>query len=137
MKETIAQWVIRNRFDDVTWYAYSEPRVAVVVAGVPYAADFDMASLVSPRVPLALVTAQQDKWLIPRFHSEAVLRSCAACERLANFPNGGHGALLSPLLPGMTGLLGDLLNDPPGFNRADVPDVNRKITAYFQKHLLP
>jgi hypothetical protein len=128
--------VIRWRFDDATWYTHAEPRVAAIVAGVPYAADFDMDSLAVPRVPLALITAGQDKWLIPRFHSDRVLKSCAACERLADFPNGGHGAMLSPFPPGLSGLVAELLNDPPGFDRSVLPEVNRKIAAFFRRHLL-
>ena len=96
-----------------------------------------MISLASPRVPLALITASQDRWLVPRFHSTAVLRACTTCEVLMDIP-AGHGALLSPLPPGLSGLLGDLLNDPLGYDRAAVSaEVNRKITAYFVAHLLP
>jgi predicted dienelactone hydrolase len=137
VKTTIALWVIRYRFSDAAWQTHTDPRIAVVVAGCPYAADFDMASLAAPRVPLGLVTAPRDKWLIPQFHGERVLQSCAACERLADVPNGGHGALLSPLPPGLSGVVGDLLNDPPGFDRGVLPGIDRKIAAFFRKHLLP
>jgi predicted dienelactone hydrolase len=137
LKTTMALWVIRYRFRDAAWQTHTDPRIVVIVAGCPYAADFDMASLAVPRVPLALVTAPRDKWLIPRFHGERVLETCTACERLADIPNGGHGALLSPLPTGLSGLVGDLLNDPPGFNRDVLPDIDRKIAAYFRMHLLP
>src|SRR5258706_9546998 len=83
LKKTIALAGIRWRVDDATWYKHSAPRIAPIVAAVPYAADFDMKSLAAPRAPLALVTARQDKWLPPRFHSERVLRACSACVRLA------------------------------------------------------
>ena len=66
-----------------------------------------------------------------------MLQACAACERLADFATGGHGALLSPPPPGLSGLVGDLLNDPPNFDRAELPAVDRKIAAFFSKHLLP
>jgi predicted dienelactone hydrolase len=136
-KTTIALWVIRRRFTDATWQTHTDSRIAAIVAAVPYAADFDMVSLATPRVPLALVTARLDKWLIPRFHGDAVLAACGSCERLADFPTGGHGALLSPLPPGLTGLIGDLLNDPPGFDRAETRAVDRKVSAFFRKRLLP
>jgi hypothetical protein len=129
--------VLWYRFSDATWQTHTDPRIAAVVAAVPYAADFDMASLAAPRVPLALVTARQDRWLVPRFHGEAVLRACAGCERLADLATGGHGAYLSPLPPGLTGLVGDLLNDPAGFDRAELPAVDRRIAAFFRKHLRP
>jgi predicted dienelactone hydrolase len=136
-KKSIALTMIRRRFDDTTPYTHAEPRIAAIVAAVPYAADFDMTSLASPRVPLALITAGQDKWLLPRFHSARVLQTCAACERLADFPNGGHGAMLSPFPPGLSGLVAELLNDPPGFDRSVLPEVDRKIAAFFRKHLVP
>ena len=135
-KTTLALWVIRSRFKDATWQTHTDGRIAAIVAAVPYAADFDMASLAAPRVPLALVTARHDKWLVPRFHGDAVLAACASCERLADFATGGHGALLSPLPPGLTGTIGDLLNDPPGFDRAETSAVDRNVTAFFRKHLL-
>ena len=136
-KKTIALTVIRWRFEDTTLYTHAEPRIAAIVAAVPYAADFDMGSLAAPRVPLALATARQDKWLLPRFHSDRVLLACAACVRLLDFPNGGHGALLSPFPPGLSGTLAELLDDPPGFDRSALPGMNRRIAAFFSKHLLP
>lgn len=137
LKIRLALWVLWYRFGDSAWQAYTDRRIAAIVAAVPYAADFDMESLATPRVPLALVTARWDRWLVPRFHGDAVLRACAGCERLADLATGGHGAYLSPLPPGLTGLVGDMLNDPPGFDRAQLPAVDRKIAAFFRRHLLP
>jgi hypothetical protein len=65
-----------------------------------------------------------------------VLQACAPCERIAELPTAGHGALLSPLPPGFTGLAADLLNDPPAFDRALLPEVDRRIAAFFGRHLL-
>jgi hypothetical protein len=137
LKKWAALKVIDHRFDDGTMRAHDDPRVAAVVAGVPFSADFDMDSLAAPRVPLGLITAQQDHWLIPRFHSDRVLLVCKSCEHIADLPTGGHGALLSPLPPNLTGLVGDMLNDPPAFDRSVMADVDRKITAFFVRHLAP
>lgn len=136
LKKWVALAVIRHRFDDSTPHAHTDPRVRAVVAGVPAAADFDMASLVKPPVPLGLVTAQEDRWLVPRFHSDRVLQACTTCEHIADLPKGGHGALLSPLPPGLDGLVGDMLNDPPGFDRSQMAGVDQKITAFFARHLV-
>jgi predicted dienelactone hydrolase len=136
-RKWLAVEVIEHRFSDATWQTHTDPRIAAVVAQCPFAADFDMASLAHPVVPLALVTAPRDKWLIPRFHSDRVLQACASCERLEDVPNAGHGSGLSPFPPGLTGLLGDLINDPPGFDRSVLPEVQRRIAAYFRKRLLP
>jgi len=137
MKETIARWVIRYRLSDATWQTHTDPRIVAIVAAVPFAADFDMASLASPRMPLGLATARQDKLLVPRFHSDAVLAACAPCEKVADIPDGGHGAYLSPLPPNLTGLLGDLMNDPPGFHRAGLHEIDLKIVAFIRKHVFP
>jgi predicted dienelactone hydrolase len=133
----VAPKVIAWKFDDATPRQHVDARIVAIVAGVPLAADFDMASLAAPRVALGLVTAQQDRWLIPRFHSARVLKACLPrCEHVADLPSAGHGALLSPLPPGFAGLEAELLNDPPGFERALLPGVDRQIVAFFDKHVL-
>jgi len=69
-----------------------------------------------------------------------VLAACKQhCELLADLPDGGHGALLSPPPPadGMSDLAKDLLLDPPGFDRGQLPALDRKISAFMRKHLLP
>jgi predicted dienelactone hydrolase len=136
-KLAIARRIIDWRLSDERLYSHHDPRVAAVVAGVPLAADFDLASLARPKVPLGLVTVGQDRWLVPRFHSDRVLAACLSCERVADLPAAGHGALLSPLPPGLDGLIGDLLNDPPGFDRAQLPEVDQRITDFFDRHLRP
>jgi predicted dienelactone hydrolase len=139
LKKTAALGVIRHRFDDATWYTHDDPRIQAIVAGVPFAADFDTASLAAPRVPLGLVTAGRDKWLAPQFHGGAVLKACTPCERVADLPTAGHGALLSPPPPldNLGAIAADLLGDSPGFDRSLLPEVDRKIVAFFRNHLLP
>jgi len=129
--------LINMRFSDPVWVTYNEPRLQAIVAGVPYAADFDMASLAAPRMPLGIVNMGGDKWLAPRFHGEAVLKACAKCTAVANLPGGGHGALLSPFPPKLPDAAAELLNDPPGFDRRVLPEIDGKIAAFFRKHLLP
>ncbi len=137
LKKWAALAVIRHRFDDETLRSHSDPRIAVAVAGVPSSADFDMSSLEHPAIPLGLVTAQKDQWLHPRFHSDRVLAACKTCTLIADLPTAGHGALLSPLPTGFTGLIGELLNDPPGFDRSQMGAVNEKITEFLSRYLLP
>lgn len=133
-----ALWLLRWRFTDAGPQTHADVRVRAVVAAVPYAADFDMSSFSKTGVPLGLVRAGGDKWLAPRFHSDAVLRACRTCVLVADLPTAGHGALLSPLPPGLTGAVAALLNDPPGFDRKGLlPPVDRAIVEFFRKHLLP
>ena len=135
LKIAVARAVIDWRFDDDTPQVHHDARVAAVVAAVPAAADFDMASLAAPRVPLALLTSGRDAWLVPRFHADAVLAACARCERLVDLPTGNHGAWLSPPPPRLDGLAGELLNDAPGFDRSVLPAADRTVAAFFVKHL--
>lgn len=139
LKKNVALAVISRKFSDNTPQAHHDPRIRAVVAGVPLAADFDMDSLAAPAVPLGLVTARLDKWLVPRFHSDRVLQACKGCELVADLPTGGHGALLSPPPPAdaLSPLAQDLILDPPGFDRSQLPAVDRRITAFMRKHLLP
>jgi predicted dienelactone hydrolase len=140
LKKTVAVGAIRQLFQDDTWQVHQDPRIRAVVAGVPFAADFDLGSLAKPKVPLALVTAAQDRWLVPRFHSDAVLAACRPrCELIAHLPDAGHGALLSPAPPleRLGAIAADLLGDPPGFDRAQLPVVDQRIVAFFRAHLLP
>jgi len=140
MKKAVALAVIRVKIRTDSWYEYRDPRVQAVVAGVPFAVDFDAASLARPAVPLALVTSGKDAWLAPRFHSDRVLQACRPrCELLADLPGGGHAALLSPQPPAevLSPVVARLLADPPGFDRAQMPAVDQRIAAFFRQHLLP
>ncbi len=137
LKRWLAVQVLNSRFGDASPQRHHDPRVAAVVAGNPASADFDPTSLANPPVALGLVTTRGDRWLQPRFHGDRILAACRPrCEWLADLPTGGHGALLSPLPAGLDGLLGDLLNDPPGFDRATaVPAVEAQIVDFMRRHL--
>ncbi|MCJ0762452.1 alpha/beta hydrolase family protein [Variovorax terrae] len=137
LKKAIALFVLRRKLDDTAWYSHDDPRIRALAAEVPFAADFDMASLAAPRVPLGLLRAGQDAWLVPRFHIDAVMAACASCEIVADLPSAGHGSLLSPPPMGLGGLAATLLGDPPGFDRAQVPMAHRQIVQFFSRHLLP
>ena len=133
--------IIRHRFGDETLYAHTDPRVAATVAVVPFAADFDMGSLATPRIALGLITAGKDVNQIPRFHSSAVLAACQdRCTHLADLQDGSHGShciMLSPMPPldRMSDLTRELLGDPPGFDRKVLPEVDARIVDFFAQHL--
>lgn len=76
-----------------------------------------------------------DRWLKPQFHSGRALSACPACVHLAALPEAGHGACLSPLPSGFTGLEAELLNDPPGFDRQVLADVDQRIVGFFRATL--
>ncbi|WP_226493928.1 alpha/beta hydrolase family protein [Hydrogenophaga taeniospiralis] len=137
LKLSLARAVIRWRFDDVSWHSHHDPRIQAAVASVPFAADFDLDSLRAPRIALGLVVAGRDVNQLPRFHVGAVRAACGPCVVIADLPEAGHGAMLSPLPPFPPGSLEhDLLGDPPGFDRAVLPEVDRQIAGFFRQHLL-
>ena len=134
----LARRVISWRFNDAAPQRHADHRVQAAVAMVPFAADFDMATLAKPSIPLGLVVADQDVNQGPAFHVQAVLRACLPrCELLAALPDGSHGAMLSPLPPLAPGSVANqLLGDPPGFDRARaLPALNARIAAFFLRHL--
>ena len=139
LKKAIAIRAIRYKLDDAKWYSHDDKRIAAVVAEVPYSIDFDLQSLASPRVPLGIVQAGQDRWLVPRFHSNAVLQACKSCVLVADVPTAGHGSMLSPPPPreALSGIAAQLLSDPPGFDRALVPATHARIVEFLRQHLLP
>ena len=137
VKKAMVRTVLGTRLADTASHGHVDPRITAIVAGVPFAADFDPDSLRTPGATLAIVSARADRWLVPRFHSDLVLAHCERCVHLLDFPNGGHGALLSPLPPDLSGAVGTLVADPHDFRRdAEVIRLNLAVTDYFRRELV-
>jgi predicted dienelactone hydrolase len=137
LKKHVALAVIRWRFSDTTLYSHEDGRIHAVIAAVPFAADFDKATLIKPKIPLGLILAGQDINQIPRFHGQAVQKICQTCVTIANLPLAGHGMMLSPLPPlGPAGsIASQLLSDPPGFERAVLPRLHQQVADFFKQNL--
>lgn len=129
----VAQAVFLN---DTADYGARDVRIRAAVAEVPFAADFNMASLATPDIALGLVRAGRDIWLVPQFHIDQVRAACRSCEMVADLPAAGHGSLLSPQPTALTGTVAELLSDPSGFDRRLVADAHRRIAAFFRRKLL-
>ena len=87
---------------------------------------------------MGMVIADKDVNQVPRFHAEAVLAACEPrCEVLMRLPDGGHGAMLSPMPPLEPGSVAQrLLGDPPAFDRARaIPVLNAAIAEFFLRTL--
>ena len=144
VKITLARWYVNLRYGhDTETQSHTDERVKAVVAAVPMAAPIDLDSISHPALPkppaLGLVEARRDEWLVPRFHIDPVLEACGPrCERVADLPEGGHGAVLSPWSNERAAEVDRFLMDPPGFKRAsEVPATFDKIVTFFNRHLLP
>ena len=136
IKKAMVRTVLDTKLADTASYGHVDPRITAIVAGVPFAADFDPHSLRQPRATLGIVSARGDRWLVPRYHSDFVLARCERCVHLLDLPTGGHGALLSPLPPDLSGAIGSLVGDPPEFRReAEVARVNVTVAGFFQREL--
>jgi predicted dienelactone hydrolase len=137
VKKQVAKMVIRWRFGDTTHYSHEDRRIRATIAEVPFAADFDLSTLVKPKIPLGLILAGQDINQIPRFHGQAVKHFCETCTTIADMPLAGHGMMLSPLPPlGATDSIAfQLLRDPPGFERKQLPALHQKVADFFKQHL--
>jgi predicted dienelactone hydrolase len=73
-----------------------DPRVVAVSLAVPVGAIFTPESLSRIRIPVGLTTAGDDGVLMPRFHSQHVLKHCTPCTTLSDHPQAGHFDWLSP-----------------------------------------
>lgn len=135
IKITVAGWVHRLRFGDETLYGHNDPRVRAVLASMPMAAPFELATLAKPGITVGLVTAGQDQWLAPRFHVRAVQAACVSCTSVLDLPDAGHGSLFSPWPPELAQSLTPMLVDPPSFARSDLPLLYKKMVAFFTTHL--
>jgi predicted dienelactone hydrolase len=136
-KRGVARLIIDLRFGDETLYTHTDARIAAIAAAVPFAADFDPATLAAPQVPLALLTSGHDRWLVPRFHADRILAACKTCVHLADLPDAGHGAYLSPPPPSavLTDLERELLDDPAGFDRKQLAAIDQRLVGFFDCHL--
>lgn len=73
-----------------------DPRVVAVSLAVPVGAIFTPESLSRISIPVGLTTAGNDGVLLPRFHSQHVLKNCTPCTTLSDHPQAGHFDWLSP-----------------------------------------
>lgn len=113
----------------------ADPRVRAVVALAPLGVVFDAASLRAIKVPVAVYTAEADRWLVPRFHGGWIAANVKGVEARP-VPKAWHFAFMdTPSLPIPTPD-GDIAADPPGFDRAAfLQQLGREVPAFFDKAL--
>ncbi|OYU12253.1 MAG: dienelactone hydrolase [Comamonadaceae bacterium PBBC1] len=112
-----------------------DPRVVAVSLAVPVGVIFTPESLARIRIPVALSTSGDDGVLLPRFHSQHVLKHCTNCTTLSDHPQAGHFDWLSPWPASIaqtvaaTQMRGGL---PSGaFGTAEREHSNAKIVQFF------
>jgi predicted dienelactone hydrolase len=111
----------------------SDSRVRAVVALSPLGVVFSAESLAKIRIPTAIYVAEQDRYLVPRFHAQWITRSLPSPE-IHNVPNAWHFAFMdTPTMP-IASPDGDVGADPTGFDRpAFLLKLQRELIAFFDK----
>lgn len=116
-----------------------DPRIAVVSLVVPVGAIFTPESLAHIRIPVGLTTAGDDGVLLPRFHSQHVLKHCTSCTTLSDHPAAGHFDWLAPWPASVaqtvaaTQVRGGLPN--PHFNPEERQKAFEQIALFFKQQL--
>jgi pimeloyl-ACP methyl ester carboxylesterase len=106
---------------------------------VPVGAIFTPESLARIRIPVTLSTSDDDGVLLPRFHSQHVLKHCTSCTNLSTSPKAGHFDWLSPWPASIartvaaTQMRGGLPN--PAFTEADRQKAFDQIAVFFKQKL--
>jgi predicted dienelactone hydrolase len=116
-----------------------DPRVTAVSMAVPVGVIFTPESLARIRIPVGLSTSGDDGVLLPRFHSQHVVKHCTSCTPLSNHPKAGHFDWLSPWPASIaqtvaaTQMRGGLPN--PSFTDADRQKAFDQIAVFFKQKL--
>ena len=108
-----------------------DTRVRAVVALAPVGVVFTAQSLAKVRIPTAVYGAEQDRFLVPRFHAEWIARNLPG-SGLHRVPNAWHFAFMDT--PGMPipSEDGDIGANPPGFDRqAFLQQLKQDLPVFF------
>jgi predicted dienelactone hydrolase len=116
-----------------------DPRVVAVSLAVPVGVIFTPESLARMRIPVALSTSGDDGVLLPRFHSQHVVKHCTSCTTLSDHPKSGHFDWLSPWPASIartvaaTQMRGGLPN--PDFSPEERQKAFERIALFFKQTL--
>ncbi|MFY7864639.1 alpha/beta hydrolase family protein [Roseateles sp.] len=112
-----------------------DERVRAVVAMAPTGVPFTPESLAAVRVPTRVYVAEQDRFLVPRFHAEWVASKLPE-PNLRRVAHAGHYAFMDTPSFAIPSPDGDLAANPPGFDRAAfLQQAAGEITRFFDQQL--
>ena len=113
--------------------ALADTRVRAVVAMAPVGVIFSGPSLARVRIPTMIYEAEQDRFLVPRFHAEWIARHLTGTQR-HSIPKAWHFAFMdTPSMP-ILSPDGDIGANPPGFDRqALLRQMGRELPAFFDQ----
>lgn len=93
-----------------------DTRVRAVVAFSPVGVVFSAQSLAKVRIPTVIYEAEQDRFLVPRFHAEWIASNMPGA-KLHRVPNAWHFAFMDTPSTPISTPDGDIGANPPGFDR--------------------
>ncbi len=115
-------------------------RIKATTLAVPLAATFTAASLAAINIPVGVLGASNDEWLVPKFHSEYLLANCTKCVSLSTLPNAGHMDLLSPWPQDVATSVGEKVlrggMPNPKFEPKDRTQGFERIVQFFNQQLI-
>jgi len=108
-----------------------DTRVRAVVAMAPVGVIFSAQSLAKVRIPTAIYGAELDRFIVPRFHAEWIVRNLPGVG-LHRVPNAWHFAFMdTPSMP-IPSEDGDIGANPPGFDRqAFLHQLKQDLPVFF------
>lgn len=113
----------------------TDHRVRAVVALAPLGVVFTDASLGGIRIPVMIYAAENDRWLVPRFHAARIAKHVPGAQ-WHSVANAWHFAFMDPPTRPIQTADGDAAADPPGFDRAAFLDGLRgEVTRFFDSAL--
>ena len=112
-----------------------DARIRAVVALAPVGVVFSAEALGKVRIPVAIYEAEQDRFLVRRFHADWVARNLPGAEH-HRISNAWHFAFMDTPSSPIPSEDGDIAANPPGFDRgAFLQRLGRELPAFFDKRL--
>jgi predicted dienelactone hydrolase len=113
----------------------ADTRVRAIVALAPPGVLFSAESLAQVRVPTALYEAEQDRYLVSRFHAQWIAKHLPGVEH-QRIANAWHFAFMDTPTRPIATEDGDIGADPPGFDRpAFLSRLRSELITFFDKAL--
>ena len=113
----------------------TDSRVRAVVALAPVGVVFTAQSLAEIRIPVTIYEAENDRWLVSRFHAEWIAQNLPGAKR-HRVHNAWHFAFMDPPSMPIPTDDGDIGADPVGFDRpAFLKQLALDLPAIFDKAL--
>ena len=112
----------------------ADTRVRAVAALAPLGVVFSAQSLAQMRVPAAVYEAEQDRYLVSRFHAQWIAKNLPGVEH-QRVANASHFAFMDTPTRPIPTEDGDIGTDPPGFDRqAFLSRLRSELITFSRRH---